>query len=123
MSNKLITSLRKCITSFTFAKKGLTHVVLNENNFNYHIIATFIVLVIAYILNLNNYEWIILILIIGMVYIAEVFNTAIEKLVDLLSPQYNPKAGLIKDIAAGGVLVASIFAVITGLILFLGKIF
>jgi diacylglycerol kinase len=58
-----------------------------------------------------------------MVYIAEVFNTAIEKLVDLLSPQYNPKAGLIKDIAAGGVLVASIFAVITGLILFLGKIF
>lgn len=122
MNNKIETSIRKCLTSFSYAKKGIIHVVKNENNFNYHIIATFIVLVTGYFLKLTSTEWIILVVLIGNVYVAEVFNTAIEKIVDFISPQKSTKAGLIKDIAAGGVLVASAVSAIAGTILFIGKV-
>lgn len=123
MKNKISASIQKCLNSFTYAKNGLLHVVMNENNFNYHTVATIIVLVVAIILKLNVIEWIILIILIGIVFISEIFNTAIEKTVDMLSPEYNPKAGLVKDVAAAGVLVASIISAICGSILFLNKIF
>lgn len=60
---------------------------------------------------------------IGMVIAAELFNSAIEKLVDIVSPEWNPLAGKVKDIAAGAVLVCAIVAGITGLIVFLPHIF
>ena len=119
----ITTSIKKCIQSFSYASTGLFHALKNENNFNYHFLATIVVIVLGIILELILVEWIILVILIGLVFLAEIFNTAIEKLVDLIHPEYRPKAGLIKDIAAGGVLMASMISAIGGLILFIGKIF
>jgi diacylglycerol kinase len=58
----------------------------------------------------------------ALVFIAELFNTTIETLVDLVSPEFNPKAGLIKDISAAAVLIAALMALITGIIILLPKI-
>jgi diacylglycerol kinase len=63
-------------------------------------------------------DWAILLLVIGMVWTAEIFNSAFERLVDMVSPDFNPKAGIIKDMAAGAVLVSAIVAVIVGVLIF-----
>ncbi|MGE5423938.1 MAG: diacylglycerol kinase family protein, partial [Syntrophothermus sp.] len=63
-------------------------------------------------------EWIAVIISIGFVMAAEAFNTAIEFLTDMVSPGFNRKAGLVKDIAASGVLIAAITAVVTGIVVF-----
>jgi diacylglycerol kinase (ATP) len=62
-------------------------------------------------------------ILIGIVFLAEVFNTAIEKLVDLIHPDFQARAGLVKDISAGGVLVASIISAVAGFLLFMEKVF
>jgi len=67
-------------------------------------------------------EWAILILCCGVVIAAEMFNTAFEALVDMISPEWNSKAGLVKDISAGAVLILAITSVVIGLIIFLPKI-
>ena len=71
------------------------------------------------VLGITRMEWMIIILCIGVVIAAELFNTAIEKLVDLVSPQQHPVAGQVKDIAAGAVLVCAATAAIIGLIVFI----
>ena len=71
---------------------------------------------------LNSSEWLWIIAASGMVLGAELFNTAIEVLVDLVSPEIHPKAKIIKDVAAGAVLIAAFAAVLIGLIIFLPKI-
>ncbi len=68
-------------------------------------------------------EWVAIILCIGMVLATELINTAIERLVDLISPDRNPIAGQIKDIAAGAVLICAIAAAIVGLIIFIPYLF
>ncbi|CAN5564286.1 diacylglycerol kinase family protein [soil metagenome] len=120
--NPFITSIKKCIHSFSYASSGLLFAFKNENNFNFHFLATIIVVILGFVFQLNLVEWIILVILIGLVYLSEIFNTAIEKLVDLIHPELQSKAGLVKDIAAGGVLIASIISAIGGLILFLGKL-
>ncbi len=106
----IIKSVKKCLQSFYYASTGLFFVLKNENNFNYHFLAAIIVVILGFLLQLNPMEWIILVVLIGLVFLSEIFNTAIEKLVDLIHPDFQTKAGLVKDIAAGGVLMASIIA-------------
>ena len=71
---------------------------------------------------LNTVEWLWIIAATAVVFIVELFNTAIETLVDLVSPDFNPKAGLIKDISAAAVLIAAFMALIIGILIFLPKI-
>ena len=73
----------------------------------------------GFLLEITRIDWMIVILCIGVVIAAELFNTAIEKLVDLVSPQQHPVAGQVKDIAAGAVLVCAATAAIIGLIVFI----
>lgn len=115
--NKIF-SPTKAIRSFRFAIAGIGHVIKSENNFRFHLFATFCVLIAAFFLKISQTEWLFIILAIGMVLIAEAFNSAIEKLVDLASPQKQPLAGWIKDVAAGAVLLAAIAAAIIGLVVF-----
>ncbi len=115
-------SLIKCTKSFGFAWKGIVFVVSRENNMLYHLIATVAVIIAGAFVKLSLTEWALIIICIGMVWMAEFFNTAIEKLVDLVSPQFNEKAGLVKDIASGAVLVTAITALIVGLIVFAGHL-
>ena len=77
------------------------------------------VVIAGFVLGITRMEWMIIILCIGVVIAAELFNTAIEKLVDLVSPQQHPVAGQVKDIAAGAVLVCAATAAIIGLIVFI----
>ena len=111
-------SILKTIKSFRFAFHGIYLVVRFENNTRVHILATFAVLALGFFLQLSLIEWTIILIQIGLVWTAEIFNTALEKLVDLVSPEFNPKAGVIKDVAAGAVLVTSIIAAIIGLLIF-----
>ena len=105
--------------SFQFAFKGIAAVFRSEQNMHLHVIASIIVFVMAYSFDVTKTEWCILILCIGMVWTAETFNTALETLTNLVSPEHNILAGKTKDLAAGAVLLAAITAAIIGIIVFL----
>jgi len=96
---------------------------MNEHNFWIHIAIMVLVIGFGLFLRINTVEWLIIIFCIGFVFTAEIFNSAIEVLTDLVSPEPNPKAGLTKDMAAGAVLISSITAAIIGLIIFVPKLF
>jgi diacylglycerol kinase len=112
----------KAIRSFRFAIRGIWLVFRNETNAKVHFLATLVVFCAAFYFNLNRKEWLGLILAIALVWICETFNTAIEKLVNLVHPGYSKHAGEIKDLAAGAVLIAAIFSIITALIIFIPKL-
>ncbi len=113
---------RKHVRSFSYAFSGLIHIFIYEANFRVHIFATIVTLVLAYLLNFNAYEWMILILTIGFVLVLEMLNTLIEELIDHLVKEHHEGAKIIKDIGAALVLTASIISLVVGLILFLPKI-
>jgi diacylglycerol kinase (ATP) len=115
-------SLLKTARSFTYAFRGIYLVVRFENNTRVHLLATVIVLILSVLCKLSALEWALILMQVGLVWAAEIFNTALEKLVDLVSPGFNPKAGAIKDIAAGAVLVISIMALAVGVLVFGNKL-
>ena len=116
-------SVIKRVQSFKYAFKGITHVFVQEHNMWIHLFAAVCVVFVGFYFNINAIEWGLVFFAIGMVIAAEIFNSAIEKLVDLFSTEQNEKAGLIKDIAAGAVLVCAITAALIGLIIFIPKLF
>ena len=99
--------LKKQIRSFGYAWKGIRQCVGKEQNLSFHLITTAVVIAAGFFFGITRTEWVVIILCIGMVIAAELFNTAIEKLVDLVSPERHPIAGQVKDIAAGAVLVCA----------------
>ena len=107
---------KKQLRSFGYAWKGIRCCIGKEQNLSFHLIATAVVVIAGFVLGITHMEWMIIILCIGVVIAAELFNTAIEKLVDLVSPQQHPVAGQVKDIA---VLVCAATAAIIGLIVFI----
>ena len=116
---------RKFIKSFTYAYKGIK-IVWKERNFKFHILATFLVLILAYILKVSNIEFIILILTISIVLMAEMINTAIEIICNLLRDKLNlgyHETEIPRDIGAAIVLVCAVCAVVIGSIIFLPKLF
>jgi len=114
--------LGKAIKSFRFAGKGIRLLCYYENNARIHLIIAALTIVAAWLLSFSMLEWCVLTIQIFLVLAAEAFNTAIEKLCDFVSADYHPLIGRIKDLAAGGVLLTAISAVITGALLFLPKI-
>lgn len=117
-----VRSLRKTWRSFGFAWNGIMLVFIHENNTRVHLLATLAVLVAGWIFGLTYVEWALIGTQISLVWAAEAFNSAIEKVVDFISPDFHPKAGEIKDIAAGAVLFVAMGAATTGLIIFIRKI-
>ena len=112
----------KSIKSFRYAIRGVGKVIKYENNAKVHLMATVAVIAAAFYLKISFRDWCLLLIAIALVWITETINTAIEKLVDLVSPNQNEKAGTIKDIAAGAVLIASIIAVTIGVLVFINYI-
>lgn len=106
------------IRSFSYAFNGLAAMMRNQHNFYIHITLAIFALALAYLLNISKTEFLFIVVAIGMVLSAEVFNTAIEKLTDLAQPNHDPKAGMIKDIAAAAVLITAICALAIGLIIY-----
>jgi diacylglycerol kinase len=105
------------ITSFKDAFTGLAYILKTQKNAWIHSLATIMVAFMAWWLGCSGIEWAVLILTIGMVWIAEAFNTSIETAVDLSSPEIHPLARISKDVSAAAVLVSAIISVIVGLII------
>lgn len=112
---------RRRLRSVGFAVQGIHVVVVSQANARLHLVAAIFVIVAAFCSGLTLIEWALLMLAIGMVWTAEALNTAIEFVVDLASPDKQLLAEQAKDTAAGGVLLASIFAAAVGLIVFLPR--
>jgi diacylglycerol kinase len=108
--------IRLRVRSFHYALAGWWYVVRTQRNAWLHAVATVSVLLLAAWLQLKAYEWAILFLTIGMVWMAEFINTALEAVVDLASPQHHPLAKIGKDVGAAAVLIAALSAVIIGLL-------
>ncbi len=115
--------IRKFLKGFRFAFTGIAYAFSTQINFKVHIVSAVTVCVLGYYCGLNNTEWLWISAAILLVLIAELFNTAIEVLVDMVSPGYHPKAGIIKDLASAAVLVTGILALIIGLVIFVPKYF
>ena len=94
----------------------------NELNMQIHLLAAIGVLVAGFMLEINRIEWIFIIFAIVGVWVAEMFNTSIEILTDLVSPDFHELAGRVKDIAAGAVILATLGAVVIGGLVFLPKL-
>lgn len=120
MRNKYI---RKRAASFRYAWNGIVSLFRKEANAQIHLVAFVCVVAFGFLFDIECWEWCVVMLCIGGVFMAEAFNTAIEKLCDKVSPDVDPLIKQAKDIAAGAVLLFVIFVVCTGLIIFLPKIY
>jgi diacylglycerol kinase len=116
-------SFKSRLNSFAFAWKGLCSFFQQEANAWIHLAFTIAVLVLAIYCRVSLHESVALVIVIGFVWVAEVFNTAVEKVMDFISRQQNAEIKVIKDLAAGAVLLSAITALITGAIIFIPKLF
>ena len=106
---------------FLFALQGIWAALRSEKNLQIHLFFTLGALFFAFFLGCSRTEWVFILVCIGSVWSAELFNTAIEKICDLLHPDPHPKIKFIKDVSAGAVLVLAFTAFCVGLIIFLPK--
>jgi diacylglycerol kinase len=112
-------SLAARLKSFSYAIQGIIFVIRYEHNARIHLFFSVLVILSGFLLKISRVEWVLVLLCIAMVIITEMINTIIEKLVDLVSPQKNDQAGIIKDISAAVVLFSACIAVVAGIIIFL----
>ncbi|MCF0039385.1 MULTISPECIES: diacylglycerol kinase family protein [Dyadobacter] len=111
----------KAARSFRFAGVGIYNLFRYENNARIHLMACILVLMAGVFFDISSVEWTIIIIQIALVLAAEAFNTSIEKLADLVMPDYHPVIKVVKDTAAAAVLLLAISAVLVGLIIFVPK--
>lgn len=104
--------------SFTYAAEGVIALFRYENNARFHLLIAVAVCVAGIILELSYLDWLVIVMVIGGVWAAEAFNTAIEKLCDVVSPDIHPQIKAVKDLAAAGVLIMAGTAALIGLIIF-----
>jgi diacylglycerol kinase (ATP) len=114
--------MNKFIRGFAYALNGIWHATATQLNFRVHLVAALVAVYAGYALHISKNEWLWIILCIALVLVAELFNTAVEFLVDLVSPEYNKKAGLVKDMSAGAVLITAIGALVIGMVIFVPKL-
>ena len=109
------------IKAFNAAIEGVIYTFKHERNMKIHYVIAVVVLLISLFLNLSRVEMMILLLSISLVIVSEMFNTAVENAVDLITNEIHPLAKIAKDVAAGGVLIASLNAVAVGYLIFYDK--
>ncbi|MDD2284863.1 MAG: diacylglycerol kinase family protein [Paludibacter sp.] len=114
--------MKSRIHSFKNAIRGIRMVIRSEKNMQIHLVIAALVVIAGWFFSISTTEWLMCLLCFGLVLGAEIINTAIENLVDLVSPNKHELAGKAKDIAAGAVLVSAIIAACVGLIIFTPKI-
>lgn len=111
---------RDFVAPFRVAMSGLVHTFRTQRHMRIHLYITLVVVLGAMLLNLRIREILVLLFMVNFVLVAEMFNSAIEATVDLVSPTYNPLAKFAKDIAAGAVLITTIMAIVVGALIALG---
>lgn len=107
------------INSFKFALSGLKVFFLTQPNAWIHAVATIVVITLGLYCNIASYEWLAIIIVIGLVWMAETFNTAIEFTCDAISTEHHPLIKRAKDIAAGAVFLTAIISLIVAAIVFI----
>lgn len=121
-ANKKVFSTRKRLQSFVYAYRGILYLLRTQHNAWIHLGFALMALILGVCFSITQLEWIAIIICIGMVFSAETFNTSIELLCDARYTEYDKRAEIIKDTAAGAVLIVSISSAIIGGIIFLPKL-
>jgi diacylglycerol kinase (ATP) len=109
--------LRKWIKSANFAIEGILHAAKTQKHLRYHFYAAALALTASYMLGVTKYEFLFISLAVMAVLVAEMLNTAVEAVVDLLSPEHSDRARQAKDIAAGAVLITAFVSAVIGYII------
>jgi diacylglycerol kinase len=111
--------IKKHLASYRYAFRGIWLAFRSENNMIIHLAAAVAVLLVNYLLRVTVTEWLITLILIGLAWMAEIFNTAIEKLADRVSKDHDPLIGQAKDLAAGAVLIICLIAVVCAGVIYL----
>jgi undecaprenol kinase len=105
--------------SFAFAITGIKTALWSERNMRIHFVVSVLVILCAVFFSISKIEWLFILIAIGGIFSLELINTAIERVVDLITVEYHPLAKQAKDVAAGAVFIYAIMAVIIGILIFL----
>ena len=116
-------SLHYQIRTFRYAFKGLIWFLSSETKAWIHCLCAVTALLLGWVLNISRFEWMMIVLAIGFVFVVEILNTGIELIVDRMEKEQNETAGIIKDLAAGAVLFAALTALVIGALIFLPRLF
>ena len=110
--------IKKHLLSYKYAMKGIWLAFRDEQNMAFHLVAAVAVIVLNFILDVNRMDWLITLILIGVVWMSELFNTTIEKLADRVTGDQDALIGKVKDLASGAVLVICIVAVVCAVIIY-----
>ena len=114
----MVNKSKNVISSFKYAFQGMFSALKTERNLKIHVTIMILVIIAGIVLKISKIEWIICIILFGLVIGGEMFNSAIETVVDIAMPDINPKAKFAKDAAAGAVLIFAIASAIIGFMIF-----
>lgn len=120
MSSRSIFFLNR-LKSVKYAAKGFWILITSENSIIAQVVIVIFMTIMGFIMHISATEWMFQLVVIGLVLVAEALNTAIEKIADFIHPEYHKQIGRVKDISAGAVFFAAIFAIIIGLIIYMPK--
>lgn len=118
----MITYLAARIRSFGYAFKGIRTLIRTQPHARLHLLATAVVVAAGLSLHLRRWEWAVIVICIGMVWMAEALNTAIEFLADEVTLERRDRIGKAKDVAAGGVLISALVAIAASILVFLNHL-
>ncbi|MCX6796412.1 MAG: diacylglycerol kinase family protein [Candidatus Falkowbacteria bacterium] len=111
--------IKRLLKSFIYAGKGLQRTFVEEQNFKIQILLAVVAIALGFLFKISNLEWCVLIFTISLVLLMELANSAVERVTDILKPRIHDYVKEIKDIMAATVFLASLVAIIIGLIIFL----
>jgi diacylglycerol kinase len=110
--------LKSRIKAILIALDGIKYVFMSQKNTRIHAGFTLGVFLLGWLLKINRIEWTTLLLVVGLVWVAEFLNTAVEVMIDIVSPEKNQAAKIGKDVSAGGVLIAAFVSILIGILIF-----
>ena len=110
--------LKSRIKAILIALDGIKYVFMTQKNTRIHAGFTVVVFILGWLLKISRIEWITLLLVVGLVWVAEFLNTAVEVMIDIVSPEKNQAAKIGKDVSAGGVLIAAFVSILIGILIF-----
>lgn len=122
VKKKLKIDEKRLVNSFKYAGQGIVQSYKGEQNLKIHTVIAILVIIFGFLFKISYTEWLVCLVLIGLVLMAEFFNTAIEYVVDLASPDIHPLAKAAKDTASAGVLMMAIISAIIGLLIFVPKL-
>lgn len=110
--------MKRILDSVRCASNGIRYAISTEKNLRVHLLAFILVLAASFMLEISKIEFLLILGFSALIFSLELTNTAIERLADKVSPEFNEQIGVVKDVMAGAVLISSMFSIIIGLCIF-----